>query len=63
MKKVKNINQTDLLELLAWMEQLLEIKLELNMTSALGPLELNLALNGNITATAISIKENIISDN
>jgi hypothetical protein len=62
MKKVKNINQTDLLELLERMEQLQEIELELNMTSALGPLELNLVLNGNMTATAISVEENIINE-
>jgi hypothetical protein len=62
MKKVKNINQTDLLELLERREQLQEIELELSMTSALGPLELNLALNGNMTATAIFIEENIINE-
>jgi len=40
-KKVKNINQTDLFELLEQLEQLKEVESELNMTSSLGPLELN----------------------
>lgn len=38
----KNINQADLLELLWQLEQLEQINTELNTTSALGPLELNL---------------------
>lgn len=38
----KNTNQTDLLELLAQLEQLEQVSDELNWTSALGPLELNL---------------------
>lgn len=38
----KNINQADLLELLGQLEQLEQINTELNTTSALGPLELNL---------------------
>ncbi|MDP3875638.1 MAG: hypothetical protein Q8Q50_01515 [Methylobacter sp.] len=38
----KNINQTDLLELLAHLEQLEQVNAELNWTSALGPLELKL---------------------
>ncbi|TAN67213.1 MAG: hypothetical protein EPN17_11445 [Methylobacter sp.] len=40
-KKIKNINQTDLFELLERMVQLEEVESELNMTSSLGPLELN----------------------
>ncbi len=42
MKKVKNINQTDLVELLEQMEQLKEVESELNMTSSLGRLELKI---------------------
>ncbi len=38
----KNSNQTDLLELLAHLEQLEQVNAELNWTSALGPLELKL---------------------
>ncbi|MDO9270117.1 MAG: hypothetical protein Q7T96_13510 [Methylobacter sp.] len=40
-KKIKNINQTDLFDLLAQLERLKEIESELNMTSSLGLLELN----------------------
>ena len=42
MKKIKNINQTDLLELLEQLEQLKEVESELNMASSLGQLELNI---------------------
>jgi len=40
-RKTKNINQTDLFDWLAQLEQLQEVEAELNMTSALGPLELS----------------------
>jgi hypothetical protein len=40
-RKNKNINQTDLFEMLDQMEKLREVESELNMTSSLGPLELN----------------------
>jgi hypothetical protein len=38
----KNINQTDLLELLSQLEQLEQVNLELQMISTLGESELNL---------------------
>jgi len=40
-RKKKNINQTDLFEMLEQMEKLREVESELNMASALGPLELS----------------------
>jgi hypothetical protein len=40
-RKKKNINQTDLFEWLEQMEKLKAVESELNMTSALGPLELS----------------------
>jgi len=40
-RKKKNINQTDLFELLEQMEKLKEVESELNMTSSLGLLELS----------------------
>jgi 5-methylcytosine-specific restriction endonuclease McrBC regulatory subunit McrC len=40
-RKKKNTNQTDLFEMLEQMEKLREVESELNMTSALGPLELS----------------------
>jgi hypothetical protein len=40
-RKNKNINQTDLFELLEQLEKLKEVESELNMTSSLGLLELN----------------------
>jgi len=39
-RKTKNSNQTDLFDWLAQQAQLQEIEAELNMTSALGPMEL-----------------------
>ncbi len=42
----KNINQTDLLELLGQLEQLEQVNSELTMLSALGGLELNLGVAG-----------------
>ena len=41
MRKTKNINQTEILELLEQLERLDEVESELNMTSSLGPLELS----------------------
>ena len=40
-RKKKNINQTDLFELLEQMEKLKEVESELDMTSSLGLLELS----------------------
>lgn len=40
-KKTKNINQTDLFELLERLEQLSGVESELNMTSSIGLSELN----------------------
>ncbi len=40
----KNINQTDLLELLGQLEQLEQVTSELTMISTLGALELNLGI-------------------
>jgi hypothetical protein len=40
-RKKKNINQSDLFEWLEQMEKLKAVESELNMTSALGPLELS----------------------
>lgn len=40
-RKKKNINQTDLFDWLEQMEKLKAVESELNMTSALGPLELS----------------------
>lgn len=40
-RKKKNSNQTDLFDWLEQMEKLKEVESELNMTSALGPLELS----------------------
>ena len=62
MKKVKNINQTDLLELLEWMEQLEAVESELNMASSLGLLELNLGLTDSKATTTIPVEENVIVD-
>ncbi len=42
----KNINQTDLLELLGQLEQLEQVSTELTMLSALGELELNFGVAG-----------------
>ncbi|MGZ5051080.1 MAG: hypothetical protein ACXWF8_08505 [Methylobacter sp.] len=39
-RKIKNSNQTDLFDWLVQQEQLQEVEAELNMTSALGPMEL-----------------------
>lgn len=41
-RKIKNINQADLLELLDRLEQLEEVESELNMASSLGQLELKI---------------------
>ncbi|MFI3184766.1 MAG: hypothetical protein QX198_02160 [Methylococcaceae bacterium] len=41
-KRKKNINQTDLFDLVERLEQLDLVNLELNMTEALNPMELNL---------------------
>ncbi len=40
-QKKKNTDQTDLFDWLEQMEKLKEVESELNMTSALGPLELS----------------------
>lgn len=47
----KNINQTDLLELLGQIEQLEQVTSELKMISTLGELELNLANAEGISKT------------
>lgn len=49
----KNINQTDLLNLLEQLEQLEKVSSELKMISTLGELELNLALTPDIRKTDV----------